>query len=56
MSILSLKQLNQCWYSTEYLPPVGSKNDMFNFQSVSTETVLARTNGSGGGGNNKNKK
>ena len=29
---------------------------IFNFQSVTTERVLARTYGSGGGGNNKNKK
>jgi hypothetical protein len=36
---------------------VGLQNDTFNFQSINTETVLARTNGSGGdGGNNKNKK
>jgi len=36
---------------------VELQNDMFNFPSVSTETVLARTNGSvGGGGGNKNKK
>jgi len=36
-------------------PLVGSNNDMFNFKSVSTETVLARTNGSGGGNNKNNK-